>query len=557
MLHEQKLIHTIDETAINESITNGKMAVDKFKNAPSPAPVLQDGITSAQMQTMVAQKKIDPTTTTAYPTGRKQVGEDANGQPQYATTYTVIGIPHEVTVSEEDAPFLSKYSGLDIKPGQVLPGAQYNNLFQSASDNQAATQARNKSLIDAKIADAKQAQQLETVTLGPGWTNALANNNNDPVAALAAMQKDPNMRKQYPNLATDVMNLYGGPTGWNDVVKQQETVRHNRAEEQIQRQKELNPNGGAFGNIPQSDGLKQQIAQLRQANPSAAAVLDKFDPLTQGSLMAVAFGDGSVDFDKAFPTRLTKGAPGITSQNAISVLKQINPNFSEQQYRATQNAYKEATSSKNAQAIQQYNNFLQHSAEAVDSLVETNRKGPRVWNMALNKLQNAGYGTDATSIQSSLSAVRGEISLLLSGGYKPAEDEQKTINTILSDASTPAQLSTALQQYAKMGTVRLDNINENYKRVTGKNLPRIIDQKTLDAAKHLGVDPKTYGTLQSLDSNGTIFGSQTPTGANAPRPQAPAPQTHIFDSKAWAAANPGKDVNAAIVAAKQQGYEVR
>jgi hypothetical protein len=35
------------------------------------------------------------------------------------------------------------------------------------------------------------------------------------------------------------------------------------------------------------------------------------------------------------------------------------------------------------------------------------------------------------------------------------------------------------------------------------------------------------------------------------------PQTHVFDSKAWAAANPGKDVNAAVAAAKQQGYEVR
>ena len=35
------------------------------------------------------------------------------------------------------------------------------------------------------------------------------------------------------------------------------------------------------------------------------------------------------------------------------------------------------------------------------------------------------------------------------------------------------------------------------------------------------------------------------------------PQTHLFDSQKWAAANPGKDVNAAIAAAKSQGYQVK
>lgn len=44
---------------------------------------------------------------------------------------------------------------------------------------------------------------------------------------------------------------------------------------------------------------------------------------------------------------------------------------------------------------------------------------------------------------------------------------------------------------------------------------------------------------------------------NGPSAQTPAPQTHVFDSRAWAAANPGKDVNAAIAYAKQQGYTVR
>src|SRR5271157_4519136 len=278
--------------------------------------------------------------------------------------------------------------------------------------------------------------------------------------------------------------------------------------------------GGAQGNVPMSDGLVQQIAQLRQVNPTAAKVLDSYDPTTQGSLMAVAFGDGSVDFDKTFPARLTKGAPGINAQTALSVLKQINPNFSPQQYAITRAAYLTATSGKNVQAMQNYNNFMQHSGEAVDALASANRQGPRVWNMALNKLENAGYGTDAAKIQAALSGPREELKLLLSGGYAPQAEESKAIDTILSDAATPGQLSAALQEYAKLGTVRLDNINETYKRVTGKNLPRIIDQATLDSAKHLNLDPLFYGKLQKMDSTGTIFGNQTIAGSNAPNPSA-------------------------------------
>ena len=327
-------------------------------------------------------------------------------------------------------------------------------------------------------------------------------------------------------------------------AKNAEEVEHWKREDRINAYKAEHPNGvgtggGANGDIPISEGMQQQIDQLRTSNPTGAAVLDHYDNTTKAALMSVAFGDGSVDFNHTFPARLTKGAPGINAQQAIAAMKQINPNFSEQQYKATQTAYKDATSGKNAQAIQQYNNFIQHSAGAVDALGMASRQGPRIWNEALNKLENAGYGTDATRIQAALSGPRGELALLLSGGYAPLGDEKKSVDTIMNDASTPAQLSAALQEYAKLGTIRLDNINENYKRVSGKNLPRIIDQATLDAAKHLGVDPISFGTLQKLDSNGTIFGPQTPMGANAPKVGAtkkfPNGAVGVWDGKGYVA----------------------
>jgi hypothetical protein len=323
---------------------------------------------------------------------------------------------------------------------------------------------------------------------------------------------------------------------------EQEKNRNDSEKNRIDWFKAQHPNGigtggGANGDIPISDGMQQQIDQLRAVNPTGVAILDKYDNTSKAALMSVAYGDGSVDFNHAFPSRLTKGAPGLNSQEALSVIKQINPSWDAHQYKANTDAYKLATTGDNAQAIQQYNNFIQHSAEAVDALGMANRQGPRVWNTALNKMENAGYGTDATRIQAALSGPRGEITLLLAGGYSPKGAEADAVHSIMSDDSTPAQLSTALQQYAKLGTVRLDNINENYKRITGKNLPRLVAPKTLEAAKHLGVDNLTYGTLQSMDSTGTIFGPQTPQGANAPKVGAtkkfPNGKVGVWDGKGY------------------------
>jgi hypothetical protein len=483
-----------------------------------------------------------------------QPQKDPNGNIVYTPMYSVVDLKTKpvdggnIIVTPEMSKYYKTNIGTDLPVGTQLTPEQFAN--QNAKAHQVADGFRTIEKDNGDTMDASLRDQLRTDLAVPSVTAGLNKypgkpqkgiaefraNADQHVAQiqqqLAALQQaNPNdpqiapLQQQLKQVQDDDRALNNVQQhGFTDEAKQQfakdeETERHNRADEQIKRQQVLNPNGGALGNIPQSDGMIKQIADLRAANPSGARVLDKFDNLTQAALMSVAFGDGSVDFDKAFPVRLTKGAPGITAQNAIAVLKQINPNFSEQQYRATQTAYKDATTGKNAQAIQQYNNFIQHSSEAVDVLTETNRKGPKVWNNALNKAQNAGWGTEAIRIQSALAPVRGEISLLLSGGYKPGEDEQKVYHTILSDSATPAQISAALQQLSEMGTVRLDNINENYKRVTGKNLPRIIDQKTLDAAKHLGVSPRAFGTLQGLDSNGTIFGSQTPTGANQTQQQ--------------------------------------
>jgi hypothetical protein len=545
-VHQAQLDRYTKET--RDDIYNSNKAASKSREDNGLA--VEHGVTETDLQNRISSFKSDDgrhfaDKFEAMPTGEAII----NGKP--VKMYDVVERNGEpVKVTDDEAKFIAANGGPNIA-GTTMPNdsltflrlqaqrtAAARDAIEAANDRKFSADEKKQLQSDLHTSAVQHAisstpfDPLEGISQGLAAAQDHINHGQQLLAAAKTPEAQAEAKQYVADAQKELKSLQNvAQFGFNDKERQEhETRRHDMAEEQIKRQQALNPNGGALGNIPQSDGMIKQIADLRAANPSGARVLDKFDNLTQAALMSVAFGDGSVDFDKAFPVRLTKGAPGITAQNAIAVLKQINPNFSEQQYRATANAYKMATNDKNAQAVQSYNNFIQHSAEAVDALTETGRKGPKIWNTVLNKFQNAGYGTDAIRIQSALAPVRGEISLLLSGGYKPGEDEQKVYHTILNDSATPAQISAALQQLAEMGTVRLDNINENYKRVTNKNLPRIIDQKTLDAAKHLGVSPKAYGTLQGLDSNGTIFGSQTPTGANQPNQPAQSVGHQVGDT---------------------------
>src|SRR5207249_2364568 len=206
------------------------------------------------------------------------------------------------------------------------------------------------------------------------------------------------------------------------------------------------------------------------------------------ALLSAAFGPGDLDFDRVFPTRLTKGAPGISAQNAISIIKQVNPNWDEQQYKLTSKAYKDVTSGASGRDIGMYNNVLAHAEEASDVLMEGYRKAPKLWNIAVNKLEQEFGGEQASRIKSALLPVKEEYALLMSSGYKPGEEEMKAYNTLINDAATPGQINAALKVMAAVGAVRLNNINQQYKRVAGKNIPGILTRDSMGAAKRLGLD---------------------------------------------------------------------
>lgn len=210
--HEQALWHTTQEVA--PMVAQGSKALSMLENSPHPAPVVARDIDSDELKAGVVSGKFKPNEVTPFASGVK-----TNPDGTTRALYTVVQSGGPVTLDgEKDADTIkflndNHATDKDITPGQELTFGQFNSLYQTASNNAAATSARNKTLVDNKLATQKQAAQLESVDFaGSGhWNNALVAAKNDPLQALANMQANPDIAKQFPNLFSDVRDAYDAP----------------------------------------------------------------------------------------------------------------------------------------------------------------------------------------------------------------------------------------------------------------------------------------------------------------------------------------------------------
>lgn len=232
MRHEQYLTWTLGDKAMDESVANGQQIISNWKAAPkAPSAVLQTGVTSDQMRAMLGQKDpegkpvLDPTRFTAFPDGKKVVGEK-DGLPQYAMTYTIMEVPHTYQLSDKDQPWLdvlnkSMPGHQDWKSGTEMPGYVANALYQQAQNIQAATLSRKKAASDLDFQN-----EYDGFSNGQDWVRYLAQAG--PYGPALASQmfmndyNDPNsqagqaLRSKYSTPMRDIQAQYAtkeDPTG--------------------------------------------------------------------------------------------------------------------------------------------------------------------------------------------------------------------------------------------------------------------------------------------------------------------------------------------------------
>lgn len=511
-LHDQYLNTKLDVEQQERNVGIGKMTLQPYLDAKGQ--VIKEGIDGEEAKALVASGHLDPTQQHIFQTGFSSTKKNPNGTP--AMTYTVVGNVPEVEIKDQKtADFLSQYTGQKVSVGQKLPGVQYGSMSQQATSAQTAEEAINAQRRKNGMEEITGKMGEEKLNMLPYWNQELAKAGGDPLRAMEFvqhdMQNDPEVAKKYPNAATNIMSLYGDPTKDPSGAKEWEIMRKDRENESIAKKKEtdlqadrLIQHGGGLSGGVMTDEMKQKIGSLPE---DKQAVLKSAPPASQVSLLETAFGPGSVDFDKIFPPRLTAGASGLNSQAAIGILKQLNPKWDEGQYKLTQKAYQAATTGALGNQVAQYNNVLQHGAEAQDAVMAAgNRLGSKILNSALNKAETEGWGAEAATLRASLDPVKNEFALLMSAGYKPSEDEQKAYNTLFNPAATPAQIGGALKVVGSVGSIRLENINQQYKRVSGQNLPGILTQDAMDAAVHLNLDAGTQARLKAMNTGAkTVF----------------------------------------------------
>lgn len=505
MIHEQAVNSFQDDPSRKKSIDSGAQGLKQITTGKDAAQVIQESIPGSRLKQLMSQGKLDPTKSVAFHIGERPIPGQYNpdGTPAMEALYTVTTIPPEVTLNDESSKFLSDNTGQKYLPGQVMPGYLYRYVDQQAMATQTAVEATNKMLRDNKLDELNTDEKIAVQKAAPAWIEALSKTGHDDIKALAYLET-PEMKEKYPG-AAQVMAESIGPD-------KLETMRHNREEEHAKnvennikvaeldlKKNEAEGTGGSRDFM--TDDLKSQIAALPSDKQK---FLNQFDPEQRGSILSLAFSPGDIDFKEVF-TRMAKGQKGLTPQQAENAIHQINPNWTTSQYKLMQDAYKKVTTGTVGQQINNYSNVLEHSAAASDVMENSWRKmNPEFLNKPLNWVEQHTTGTEATEIQNALIPVREEYALLNASGHAPHAEELKAYQTALSETSTPAQIETALKVIGGVGAVRLDNLNNEYRRIAGRNVPGIVTQKAMDAAEHLNLDPNSLATLKriSLDPTG-------------------------------------------------------
>jgi len=267
--------------------------------------------------------------------------------------------------------------------------------------------------------------------------------------------------------------------------------------------------------------------------------------------LKVAAGDESVEDATKNPR---KGVPGLSVTQLGTLASLVNPNWTGQLFKAKQKLVNDFTSGPASQQINSLNQFLGHAGQASDIISKFRTSQSPFLNKSINWLRaNAAGDKDVYALLQALEPVRDEyLNMIKSGKAATKEEIERSYKTMNEDMPVSALLGN-LGVAGEQGVTRIDQLNEQWKQVTGVNAPNLVRQTGLDGAKKLGI-----GNAVSKYNTGGSY-----SGANNPSPQSgqtqnqtPAPTSHTFSRSAFQKANPQADINAAAAAAQQAGYEV-
>jgi hypothetical protein len=171
--------------------------------------------------------------------------------------------------------------------------------------------------------------------------------------------------------------------------------------------------------------------------------------------------------------------------------KELNPEFNTAEVDRKVKMLDNFTNGKDGQQLQSFGTFLEHAGDA-NQVIQSIRNSvtPQILNVGINALEKHGWGTTATQLSAALEPVRKEFEGFLLGGRALYADDRKAAETILSDASTPAQVQTALKQMAHTVSARYNEMNNRFKTTMKTDISKGIgplSDAAYNSAEAIGV----------------------------------------------------------------------
>ena len=175
----------------------------------------------------------------------------------------------------------------------------------------------------------------------------------------------------------------------------------------------------------------------------------------------------------------------------------------------------------------------------------------------LNTVKSRVMGTDDyNAYHNKLDTVTGELAMF----YQLPKDDT-SMQAMKSTLGAFFNRDAAIETQAKSMGDKFDSLEQSWKNGIPSKLynPPMPQVDAAAKAARASLDPNYAARLKQEKTKATAEVEEpvatSKVDLNVAPP--PTPESHVFDSKAWAAANPGKDVNKAIMQAKKKGYEVR
>lgn len=299
------------------------------------------------------------------------------------------------------------------------------------------------------------------------------------------------------------------------------------------------------------NSIPEYMSAVQSLPHAAQVLLRSVPPIQQKFLLQVANGDAPADDATKNPR---KGVPVLTPPQVDTYAGLLNPSWTRQMYTNKMEAVK-TFNEKNGDALKSFGQYFIHADDAKRSSVDLFRTNSPWLNESINTIRTKGMGQPGVpGLMANIMAARSEwLSAIKSGHAADLADTDES-RKIIDDSSTARQAIDALQAMGGQVIGRVDQIDGIWRRDWGSHFPGLITDSARTAIEDLGLGDK----IKQYPREHGMFGVKPNPDSNNQNPSPDkTPNSHVFDAKAWAAANPGKDVNAAIASAKAKNYEIK